>query len=62
VAPGGGTLVVNNEEAERVRAIFALYLECRSVEQVLGCRTGARLEKQTLDSGNRDVARGKAVH
>ena len=35
VVPGGGRLVVNREEAERVRAIFALYLECRSVEQVL---------------------------
>jgi site-specific DNA recombinase len=35
VAPGGGRLVVNNEEAERVRAIFTLYLEYRSVEQVL---------------------------
>ena len=35
VVPGGGRLVVNNEEAERVRAIFTLYLECRSVEQVL---------------------------
>jgi hypothetical protein len=35
VAPGGGRLVVNREEAERVRAIFALYLEYRSVGQVL---------------------------
>jgi site-specific DNA recombinase len=35
VAPGGGRLVVNNEEAERVRAIFTLYLEYRSVEKAL---------------------------
>ena len=35
VAPGGGRLVVNREEAERVRAIFALYVEHRSIEQVL---------------------------
>ena len=35
VAPGGGRLVANREEAERVRAIFTLYLEYRSVEQVL---------------------------
>src|SRR5712692_9181758 len=35
VARGGGRLVVNNEEAERVRAIFTLYLEYRSVDQVL---------------------------
>jgi hypothetical protein len=35
VAPGGGRLVVNREEAERVRAIFTLYLEYGSVDQVL---------------------------
>jgi DNA invertase Pin-like site-specific DNA recombinase len=35
VMPGGGRLVVNNEEAERVRAIFVLYLEYRSVDQVV---------------------------
>src|SRR6266849_3465765 len=35
VAPGGGRLVVNSEEAERVRAIFALYLEYHSVDEVL---------------------------
>src|SRR6266849_6197787 len=35
VAPGGGRLVVNSEEAERVRAIFTLYLEYRSVDRVL---------------------------
>src|SRR6266849_8533291 len=35
VAPGGGRLVVNNEEAERVRAMFALYLEYRSADRVL---------------------------
>jgi hypothetical protein len=35
VAPGGGRLVVNTAEAERVRAIFALYLEYRSVDRVL---------------------------
>jgi len=35
VAPGGGRLAVNREEAERVRVIFAQYLECRSVDQTL---------------------------
>jgi hypothetical protein len=35
VAPGGGRLVVNNEEAGRVRAMFALYLEYRSLDRVL---------------------------
>jgi DNA invertase Pin-like site-specific DNA recombinase len=35
VAPGGGRLVVNNEEAKRVRAVFALYLECRSSDELL---------------------------
>jgi DNA invertase Pin-like site-specific DNA recombinase len=35
VASGGGKLVVNNEEAKRVRAVFALYLECRSNDELL---------------------------
>ena len=35
VAPGGGRLVVNREEAQRVRALFALYLECGSLDQLL---------------------------
>ena len=35
VAPGGGRLVVNDEEAERVRSMFALYLEYRSLDRVL---------------------------
>jgi DNA invertase Pin-like site-specific DNA recombinase len=35
VAPGGGRLVVNNEEAGRVRAVFASYLEYRSLDRVL---------------------------
>jgi DNA invertase Pin-like site-specific DNA recombinase len=34
-APGGGKLVVNSEEAERVRAIFARYLEFGSMNEVL---------------------------
>src|SRR5579859_6178281 len=35
VAPGGGRLVVNAAEADRVRAIIALYREYRSVDRVL---------------------------
>jgi site-specific DNA recombinase len=35
VAPEGGRLVVNREEAQRVRALFALCLEYRSADQVL---------------------------
>jgi site-specific DNA recombinase len=35
VAAGGGKLVVNEEEAAQVRAIFGLYLEHRSVARVL---------------------------
>src|SRR5258708_3664426 len=35
VAPGGGKLVVNEEEAQRVRSLFDLYLECRTVNQLL---------------------------
>jgi hypothetical protein len=35
VAAGGGKLVVNEEEAQSVKSLFALYLECRSVDQLL---------------------------
>src|SRR5712671_2203217 len=35
VAAGGGKLVVNEEEAQRVRSLFEIYLECRSVDQLL---------------------------
>jgi site-specific DNA recombinase len=35
VDPGGQRLVVNAEEAERVRATFALFLECGSLPRVL---------------------------
>src|SRR6266705_1530943 len=35
VAPGGGRLVVNNEEAKRVRAVFSLYLEGGSADELL---------------------------
>jgi site-specific DNA recombinase len=34
VHPGGGRLVINEDEAARVRAIFDLYLECRSLVTV----------------------------
>ena len=35
VASGGGRLVVNNEEAKRVRTVFSLYLERRSTGALL---------------------------
>jgi Resolvase, N terminal domain/Recombinase len=52
VAPGGGRLVVNNEEAERVRAIFTLCLEYRSVEQVLAAvqTQGWRNKRRTAET------------
>src|ERR1700730_10219106 len=35
IAPGGGKLLVNAEEANQVQAIFALYLQHRSLDAVL---------------------------
>src|ERR1700693_228847 len=35
IAPGGGKLLVNVEEANQVQAIFALYLQHRSLDAVL---------------------------
>ena len=35
VAPGGGSLVVHSEDAQRVRSLFTIYLKCESLEQLL---------------------------
>ena len=53
VDPGGGRLVVNEEEAERVRAIFALFEESGSARQTLAEieRRGWRLKSWTRKTG-----------
>jgi len=55
VAPKGGSLVVNAEEAERVRAIFSLYLELGSlipvIEELEG--RGWRMKEWTTRDGRR---------
>jgi site-specific DNA recombinase len=53
VDPGGGRLVVNEEEAERVRAIFALFEEHGSALRTLTEieRRGWRLKSWTLKTG-----------
>jgi hypothetical protein len=53
VDPGGGRLVVNEEEAERVRAIFGLFAEHGSVQQTLAEieRRGWRLKSWTRKTG-----------
>jgi site-specific DNA recombinase len=53
VDPAGGRLIVNEEEAERVRAIFALFEENRSVLLTLAeiARRGWRLKSWTRKTG-----------
>ncbi len=53
VAPGGRRLVVNESEAERVRAIFALYLEKRSLTATLQelARRGWSTKARTSETG-----------
>ena len=53
VAPGGGRLIVNKDEAERVRSIFALFEEHRSARMTLTeiQRRGWRLKSWTRKSG-----------
>ncbi|MGA2145970.1 MAG: recombinase family protein [Bryobacteraceae bacterium] len=53
VDPGGGRLVVNEVEAERVRSIFALFEELGSVRQTLAEieRQGWRLKSWTRKTG-----------
>jgi len=61
VVPQGGSLVVNREEAQRVREIFALYLELGSliplVEEL--DRRGWRMKSWTTREGRK--AGGKAI-
>jgi site-specific DNA recombinase len=53
IDPGGGRLVVNEEEAERVRAIFALFEENGSVQGTLAEveRRGWHLKSWTAQTG-----------
>jgi site-specific DNA recombinase len=57
VDPAGGRLVVNEEEAERVRAIFALFEQHRSVLKTLAEieRRGWRLKSWTRKTGELHV-------
>jgi site-specific DNA recombinase len=53
VDPGGGRLIVNEEEAERVRTIFALFEEHCSIRTTLAeiGRRGWRLKSWTRKTG-----------
>jgi site-specific DNA recombinase len=64
VDPGGGRLVVNEEEAERVRAIFALFEEYGSARQTLAEieRRGWRLKSWTLQTGQVRTGRPFALN
>jgi site-specific DNA recombinase len=61
VAPKGGALVVNQDEATRVRAIFAMYLELGSLIPVVEelDRRGWRMKNWTTRDGRR--AGGKPI-
>jgi site-specific DNA recombinase len=61
VAPQGGSLVVNQEEAQRVRGIFALYLELGSLIPVVEelDRRGWRMKSWTTREGRQ--AGGKPI-
>jgi site-specific DNA recombinase len=54
-SPGGNKLVVNAAEAKLVREIFALYLECRSVQQTI-----KRLEERGLSNKSWTTKNGVA--
>jgi site-specific DNA recombinase len=61
VAPQGGSLLVNKEEAQRVREIFALYLEMGSLIPVVEelDRRGWRMKSWTTREGRQ--AGGKSI-
>jgi len=64
VDPGGGRLTVNEDEAERVRAIFALFEEQRSVLKTLTeiGRRGWRLKSWTRKTGQFRAGGPFALH
>jgi site-specific DNA recombinase len=64
VDPGGGRLVVNQEEAERVRAIFALFAENGSARLTLAEieRRGWRLKSWTRKTGQFRAGGEFALH
>ena len=63
VAPGGGKLVINEEEARQVRAIFALYLEHGALLAVLGQIQGRQWTKKrwTTKEGRCSLGRPFAI-
>jgi site-specific DNA recombinase len=62
VAAGGGKLVINEEEARQVRAIFALYLEQRALPPVVDHLQGWRwtTKRWTTKAGRLHVGRAFA--
>jgi len=62
VAVGGGKLVVNPEEAGRVQAIYALYLQHRSLEALLAEIVARTVDDQALDHTGRQGASRAALH
>ena len=67
VAPQGGSLVVNEEEAQRVREIFALYLELGSLIPVVeeldrrGWRMKAWTTREGRQAGGKPIAKNSSV-
>jgi site-specific DNA recombinase len=64
VAPQGGSLVVNQDEAQRVRGIFALYLELGSLIPVVEelDRRGWRMKSWTTREGRQTGGKPFAKH
>ena len=67
-APGTRTLLVNEEEAELVRSIFARYLELRSVHTLCkvlkaeGVSSKRRITGSGKEFGGKPIGRGPLYH
>jgi DNA invertase Pin-like site-specific DNA recombinase len=61
VDPAGGPLVVNEEEAERVRAIFALFEDNEVGPRNAGRDLAAGLAAQELDTQDRSIPSRRAL-
>jgi site-specific DNA recombinase len=60
VDPAGGRLIVNEKESQRVRDIFALFLQHRSLSSVVAELTRRRWKTKSWKSQNRTAHAGRA--
>jgi Site-specific recombinases, DNA invertase Pin homologs len=62
VDPKGGRLIVNDDEAARVRAIYDLYMDRKALMPVVSELERRKMGKETVDDQARGYPRRESVH